>query len=165
MEVTAESFLADCVRRRLLSGVPISPPERERFGAVLAFVDISGFSKLSEHLQVPPPMLVGSARMRRHGLIASAWRWQERHGDEGAELLQTHINRYFEPLIRVVCEVRADDSRLSTHHFPTGRTPPPRTLRAHPPRPLHHPCASHGAPSAGTRCDLNRRLHPCLQVL
>ena len=72
MEVTAESFLADCVRRRLLSGVPISPPERERFGAVLAFVDISGFSKLSEHLQVPPPMLVGSARMRRHGLIASA---------------------------------------------------------------------------------------------
>ncbi len=65
MEVTAESFLADCVRRRLLSGVPISPPERERFGAVLAFVDISGFSKLSEHLQVPPPM-----RWARHACDA-----------------------------------------------------------------------------------------------
>ena len=120
MEVTAESFLADCVRRRLLSGVPISPPERERFGAVLAFVDISGFSKLSEHLQVLPPMCVGSARVRRHGIITSAWRWQERHGDEGAELLQAHINRYFEPLIRVVCEVRATGSLLSTRHFLCG---------------------------------------------
>ena len=46
-----------------------------------------------------------------------------------------------------------------------GRTPPPRTLRAHPPRPLHHPCASHGAPSAPARGAISIvGSNPCLQV-
>ncbi|EOD24375.1 hypothetical protein EMIHUDRAFT_238613 [Emiliania huxleyi CCMP1516] len=46
----------------------------EVYEGALAFIDISGFSRLSELLS-------------------------ERHGAQGAELLQTYINRYFRSLI------------------------------------------------------------------
>ena len=47
------SFLPNAVRQRLLRaqgrrGADISAPEQEDFEAALAFVDISGFSRLSE---------------------------------------------------------------------------------------------------------------------
>ena len=40
------TYLSATLRRRLHAG-PVSPPDRDRFDACIAFVDISGFSRLS----------------------------------------------------------------------------------------------------------------------
>ena len=67
----AIAFLPRVVRERVASEAPLTLPERTRFDAALAFVDISGFSRLSEMLQ-------------------------KRYGMEGAELLQVvdwHVTR------------------------------------------------------------------------
>ena len=75
-EHLASTYLSVSLRRRLRAG-PINPPERTRFSAALAFIDISGFTALSEALA-------------------------QAHGAEGAELLQSYTNIYLERLISAV---------------------------------------------------------------
>ena len=70
------TYLSATLRRRLHAG-PVSPPDRDRFDACIAFVDISGFSRLSEALAA-------------------------KHGAEGAELLQVYTNDYLGQLIEEV---------------------------------------------------------------
>ena len=60
-----------------LSSGQVQVPERHRCKAALAFVDVSGFTKLSLALE-------------------------KEHGPEGAEKLQLFINSYFHRLIRSV---------------------------------------------------------------
>ena len=66
-------FPARCAQSHLPPTAPAAS-QVEVYEGALAFIDISGFSRLSELLS-------------------------ERHGAEGAELLQTYINRYFRSLI------------------------------------------------------------------
>lgn len=56
---------------------PISGPERQFFQATCAFVDISGFTKLSEKLAIE-------------------------YGENGAEMLNKFISGYFDKLIDVI---------------------------------------------------------------
>ena len=72
----AKTYLSGTLHRRLLAG-RLQAPERDRFDAALMFVDISGFSRLSEALAA-------------------------RHGAEGAELLQVYTNEYMGKLIAEV---------------------------------------------------------------
>ncbi len=62
---------------------PLVAAEREYFDAAVAFVDISGFTKLSEKLAVE-------------------------YGDNGAEMLNKFISGYFERLIAVIVEWGGD---------------------------------------------------------
>ena len=93
-------FLPAVVRGRLRGGA-IAAPEEERFPAALAFVDISGFSKLSDELS-------------------------SCHGAEGAELLQQYINSYFAPLIAAVLAHGGDvlkfagDAFIALWHTPAA---------------------------------------------
>lgn len=93
-------FLPAAVRGRLRGGA-IAAPEEERFPAALAFVDISGFSKLSDELS-------------------------SCHGAEGAELLQQYINSYFAPLIAAVLAHGGDvlkfagDAFIALWHTPAA---------------------------------------------
>ena len=74
-------FLPAVVRGRLRGGA-IAAPEEERFPAALAFVDISGFSKLSDELS-------------------------SCHGAEGAELLQQWQNSELLSHLRVEASIAA----------------------------------------------------------
>ncbi|EOD05085.1 hypothetical protein EMIHUDRAFT_125306, partial [Emiliania huxleyi CCMP1516] len=73
-----ERLVPRCLVRRLQHpsrhAASLRSPSVEVYEGALAFIDISGFSRLSELLS-------------------------ERHGAQGAELLQTYINRYFRSLI------------------------------------------------------------------
>ena len=62
---------------------PLSHPERQYFQAACAFVDISGFTKLSEKLATE-------------------------YGENGAEMLNRFISGYFERLIEVILEWGGD---------------------------------------------------------
>ena len=73
LESIGAPFLARCAKSHLPPTAPAAS-QVEVYEGALAFIDISGFSRLSELLS-------------------------ERHGAEGAELLQTYINRYFRSLI------------------------------------------------------------------
>jgi hypothetical protein len=67
-----------CRERFSLDCNQLKEAELERFEGVVAFVDISGFTKLSEHL------------VKKHG------------PDSAAELLNKFISGYFEKLVEVV---------------------------------------------------------------
>lgn len=62
---------------------PLKHPEIERFQGLVAFVDISGFTKLSEKLV-------------------------KEHGQEGAELLNDYISGYFNQLIGTIVQYNGD---------------------------------------------------------
>eukprot|EP01083_Nonionella_stella_P009258 26765_1 len=78
---------------------PLSKPEQVRFAAAVAFVDISGFTKLSESL------------VKKYGLSA-------------AEMLNHHISGFFEKLIDVIFDFGGDiikfagDAILVVWHHP-----------------------------------------------
>jgi class 3 adenylate cyclase len=67
-----------CRERFAMDAAELKEAELEKFTGVVAFVDISGFTKLSEYL------------VKKHG------------GDSAAELLNKFISGYFEKLVEVV---------------------------------------------------------------
>ena len=72
-------FISSLIRERFLeSAAKLQEAELERFLGVCAFVDVSGFTKLAEHL------------VNKYG------------NDEGAELLNRYVSGYFEALVGVL---------------------------------------------------------------
>jgi class 3 adenylate cyclase len=81
---TYSKYIPYTVRERFASSVaPLEEAEIEKINGVVAFVDISGFTKLSEKL----------AKM---------------HGSNGAELLNRYISGYFQALIAMIVDYGGD---------------------------------------------------------
>ena len=87
------TYLSVALRERLQLGTRVRPPERRDLEGALAFVDISGFSKLAAEL-------------------TSA------HGhSEGAEMLQAYVNQYLQHLIANVLDAQGDIIKFAGDAF------------------------------------------------
>ena len=120
--IHAGKYIPFCTRERFLANkAALSEPELERFDGVVAFADISGFTKISEALANKHGTRIGAEVLNR--CISGQWNSCKVMCSGMLTLLALGRSGYFEKLIQVIFQFEGDILKVRPFRVRLGNQP------------------------------------------